>query len=75
MYTGRKQNTLPFDEKCLTDKLQHKKNLEANKPTLFFFFCIQNEWKQVWFYPGKNLGFWSFVRDDWSKVLEVLHSF
>ena len=26
-------------------------------------------------YPGKNLGFWSFLGDDCSKILEVLHFF
>ena len=25
--------------------------------------------------PGKNLGFWSFISDDWFQVLEVLHCF
>ena len=36
-YTGGKRITLPFNEKCLTDKSQHKKNTETNKSTLFSF--------------------------------------
>ena len=43
-YTGVKLNPLPFDEKSLTNKLQHKKNTETNKSTIF---PIQNQWKKV----------------------------
>ena len=34
-YTGGKRNPLPFDDKSLTDKSQHKK--KTNKSTLFPF--------------------------------------
>ena len=35
-YTGGKRNLLPFDEKNITDKSQHKKSSETSKSTLFF---------------------------------------
>ena len=44
IYTGGKLNPLPFDEKSITDKSQHKKNLGTNKSTLF---PIQNQWTSV----------------------------
>ena len=36
IYTGRKPNPVPFDEKSLTDKSQCKKNSGTKKSTLFF---------------------------------------
>ena len=36
-YTGGKRNLLPFDEKIITDKSQHKKSSETSKSTLFFY--------------------------------------
>ena len=36
-YTGGKRNLLPFDEKHITDKSQHKKSSETSKSTLFPF--------------------------------------
>ena len=35
-YTGGQRNSLPFDEKNITDKSQHKKSSETSKSTLFF---------------------------------------
>ena len=37
-YTGGKRNLLPFDEKIITDKSQHKKSSETSKSTRFFLF-------------------------------------
>ena len=35
IYTGGKRNTLPFEQKNLTDKLRHKKISQSKTPTLF----------------------------------------
>ena len=53
IYTGGKRNTLPFEEKNLTDKLRHKKISRSKHQ---HFFSIKNQWKKEWLWKSNTLG-------------------
>ena len=60
----------------MTDKRPHQLNLRSKPDVLVPPYDLPSR-KSCYClgYPGKNLDFWSFVRDDGPKLLEVFHFF
>ena len=58
------------------DERPHQLNLRSKRDVLVPPYDLRSRKSCCCLgYPGKNLGFWSFVRDDCFKVLEGLHCF